>query len=106
MKKKELRNTLERVRMILERYPETRNSDDLLYYRICKSVANDADVSIETMPLAFFLLHRKAIGFPPFESVRRARQKVQAKFPHLDADPSIEDARDENEMVYREFSRE
>lgn len=43
--------------------------------------------------------------FPPFESVRRTRQKVQEKYPDLAASEEVEAGRELNETAYREFAR-
>jgi len=51
------------------------------------------------------LLNRKAYGLPPFESVRRSRQKAQEKNPALAALPEVEAVRIAEEEKFREFAR-
>lgn len=96
-----LKNTTELVKHILETVPETRNSDQLLYYRVCEELNSNA-------LSGFFgevILNLKDYKLPPFESVRRARQKVQAAYPELDAKPKIKEIRSEHEKKYRSYAK-
>ena len=43
--------------------------------------------------------------FPAFETVRRARQKVQERNPELQGVERIKAKRKENEEIFREFAR-
>jgi len=60
--------------------------------------------SIEKIPVTVFLEHMGAWRFPPFESVRRTRQKVQAEYPELAACKKVSDMRCEKEKEYRAFA--
>lgn len=97
----ELKNTTERVKRILINEPATRNSDDLLYLKVCESI----NVVAVNVPFKEMLLKRKEWGLPPFESVRRSRQKVQAENPELSGNTSVEGHRKLNEEVFREYAR-
>ena len=93
------------VKTILQTYPDTRNSDNLLYYHVLKVAGDKNKVDIETMSIPTFLLKMKEYGLPPFESVRRARQKIQAAHPELSAKADVEAYRTLNEQAYREYAR-
>ena len=89
------------VKDILEQVPETRNSDMLLYFAICAK----KNASALDMPFGTVITSLDDYDLPPFESVRRARQKAQADYPHLAASNEVQLFRAENEEMYREFAR-
>ena len=51
-------------------------------------------------------MHMKDYGFPPFESVRRNRQLIQAAHPDLAAGDPIDAHRLVNEERVRDYVRE
>lgn len=85
------------VKMILATIEEARDDDDRLYLEIIKCC------HAENMTVEAFLTGRKAAGIPPFETVRRARQKAQAECPELRGKRTEE--RKEAEKVYFDFAR-
>lgn len=97
----ELKNTSDIVKVILQKYPDTRNSDDLLYLKVCEYV-NGTHISL---PFWKVIKDRKDFGYPPFESVRRSRQKLQATYPELASNKVVEAQREQNENIYKEFAR-
>lgn len=101
-----LKSTSDLVRRILEKDEQARNSDSHLYMRVIEIVADEWPVSLYGMTVCYFLENMKRLGAPPFESVRRARQKMQAKYPHLAACEKVAEARMENEREYRAFAKE
>ena len=101
----DLKTTKRLVVDALEKHPQTRNSDNYLYFIICKGQLEKQGLDIEKISLSNALLHRKKYGLPPFESVRRTRQKAQEKNPKLAALPEVEAARIEEEKNFREFAR-
>ena len=96
----ELKNTSDIVKVILQRYSDTRNSDDLLYISVCEYI----DGAHTNLPFWKFMRDRKDFGYPPFESVRRSRQKLQATYPELSSSKVVEAQREENEKVYKAFA--
>lgn len=90
------------VKTILEEDEMTRNSDSFLYFRLLERI----DKAILTVPVHDFLLGMGLWGIPPFESVRRARQKIQAECPWLAACDKVKEYRAENEEMYVDFARE
>lgn len=89
------------VKTILEEVEEARNSDMRLYFEVCKRLNAHA---LE-YPFAHVILRLEALHLPPFESVRRTRQKVQAEYPNLSANDEVSLYRAENEAEYRDFAR-
>ena len=94
------------VQSILKKDKQARNNDNYLYLRVLQTVAKEKnrphphDITAE-----FFFLNMSDYGFPPFESVRRTRQKVQAECPWLASCKKVEELRTEQEETYREFAR-
>lgn len=96
-----LKNIKELVQSILEKSPETRSSDMLLYFRVCQ-IKNEGALEL---PFGAVITNLDRFYLPPFESVRRTRQKVQAENPHLAPCKKVEEFRAENEAAFREFAR-
>ena len=101
----ELKTTTDLVKDILRKYPQTRNSDNELYFRVCAELGKQKGINIHTMSMPAFFLHMKDYGFPATESVRRARQKLQAEYPELAAVPEVEGQRNLNEKDFRNYAR-
>lgn len=97
----ELRTTTKLVKEVLTDYPATRNSDDLLYIKVCECI-NPISVC---MTFKDMLLKRKDWQLPAFETVRRTRQKVQSENPELAGNIAVEGHRKVNEEVFREYAR-
>lgn len=98
---KNLQNIKAMVKAVLEEEPQTRNSDSLLYLHVLKKVGDN----LLSMSVRDFLANMGESDAPPFESVRRTRQKVQAEYPWLAASPKVGEFRTENEQIYKEFAR-
>lgn len=101
----DLKNTTALVKSILEQDKQSRNSDSFLYLNVLYATAKDKGIDLEDMSVPYFLLNLHGAGLPPFESVRRARQKVQAAYPELAACKRVEEFRTENEATFREYAR-
>lgn len=97
----DLKQTKQLVSFILSKYEDARNSDMMLYLRVVE-FRNERALC---MPFCEVLQNLKALNLPPFESVRRARQKLQEKNAEFDADEVIQRYRAENEAEYRDFAR-
>ena len=101
----DLKNTTKLVKAILEKDAAARNSDSILYFRVINQIALKKGDNIRNISMFDFLLNSKEWGYPPFETVRRTRQKIQAEHPELASSERIEKLRAENEQVYREYAR-
>lgn len=102
---KKLKCTRALVKTILEEDPQARNSDSYLYLQVLNRIAKQNSVNLQNISVIEFLAMLPVSVFPPFESVRRSRQKVQEKFPELCACEKVSAYRAEQEEVYREFAR-
>lgn len=101
-KAKELRSTQDIVKHVLETNPQARNSDDALIIAVCKRInPMCAGMSFETV-----MTHRKELGLPVLESIRRTGQKLRAAFPELAGCDEVEAHRTLNEEIFRDYARE
>jgi hypothetical protein len=104
----DLNSTKALVKSILEKDEVARNSDSFLYLVVIHTIADQKKGEVpppSKITVTDFLLNMSRWGFPPFESVRRTRQKIQAEFPELSANDTVEFFRSENERVYEDFAR-
>lgn len=95
--KKEFKQVKHIVKTILTEYPQTRNSDNLLYLTVIETIGKG---NIDK-PISEVLLNLEELGLPCFETVRRTRQKLQAELPELQACDKVYDYRCEREEEYR-----
>jgi hypothetical protein len=87
------------IETLLRENKELRDNDDLLYLELLKLYNPD----IENVGLGYFLRNRSNTKLPPFETVRRARQKIQAENEDLKGIRT--EARKKAEEKYLEFAR-
>lgn len=99
-KTREMFNTTALVKDILIVDEKARDSDNYLYLKVIERKGIHAD----EVTVATYLTNIIALGCPPFESVRRARQKIQAKFPELSASDTVKRYRAENERDVKAFA--
>jgi hypothetical protein len=102
---KDLKTTTALVHSILEEDEKARNSDSYLYLRVLNTVADKEHINLNEIHVIDFLLNLSKSPFPPFESVRRTRQKLQEKLPHLAPCKAVEELRAENEVAFLEYAR-
>ena len=100
----DLKNTTALVKSILEQDKQCRNSDSFLYLKVLSVVAQRKGINLDSVSIPLFLLEHHGTNFPIFESVRRARQKIQAAHPELAACEAVEGFRAENEAEFRAYS--
>lgn len=98
-------NKIKRVLPIVETalwvFPEVRDDDRLLYFTVCSRILKIRGENIADYTVEQFLTTN---NLPPFETVRRARQKLQAEIPSLRGKRRAE--RMERQEVFRQFARE
>ena len=92
------------VEDILIRHPQTRSCDGLLWLKVLEHQAHEKGVDLRLLSVPYFLPRIAEMGFSPFESVRRNRQKLQAAKPELAASEAVEGFRAEKEAEYRAFA--
>ena len=100
-KSQELINTSKLVKEILMEDERARNGDLYLYIKICEKI----NPNVLRKPFSTVMANLKSYNLPHTETVRRARQKIQAKHPDLSGCRKITQAREENEKAYREYAR-
>lgn len=100
----ELKNVTELVKIILHADERARNNDSFLYLRVLEYYACNNGIDLKRATVQWFFENRDGWGFPPTESVRRARQKLQAKYPALAAREYVQEKRMEKEREYRAYA--
>lgn len=68
-----MKNIEHNVRAVLEKYPESRGNDFVLYAMYIKENTPE----LATVGLIYALLEAQRLGMPSYESVTRARRKIQ-----------------------------
>lgn len=102
----ELKNVTELVKIILTADERARNNDSFLYLRVIEYYACNGGLDLKRTTVEWFFKNRDGWGFPPPESVRRARQKVQAQYPELAATERVRKKRMEKEQEFRAYALE
>ena len=100
----DLKQTSKLVKSILTDNPRTRNSDSFLYLQVLRHYAERTGNPVHEMSVQAFLFYMGELGVPPFETVRRARQKIQRKHPELAANATVTQMRQENEAAYYAYA--
>ena len=80
---------------------KARDDDVYLYLRVCKHF--DAEALNE--PFGRVLSSLRDYYLPPFETVRRSRQKNQQLHPELSASEEIKKIRDKTRKKYRAYAK-
>lgn len=88
------------VKEVLKAVPAARDDDFVLvaevYYKL--------DPSIVGTPFNVVMLGHKELGLPYFESISRARRKLQAKYEELRPSKEVEDARINKQSDYIDYA--
>lgn len=100
-----IRNTSDLVKEALIRNEKARNSDNYLYYLICKAKLKWNGIDIASISFQDGLIRRNEYGLPNFETVRRTRQKIQHEFPELAGTADVEARRVIREEEFRDYAR-
>ncbi len=80
---------------------KARDDDMYLYLQVCKHF--DAEALSE--PFCQVLSSLRDYNLPPFETVRRSRQKNQELHPELSASEEVKKARENKKKEYRDYAR-
>ena len=99
---KNLKTLESKVKAILQKNEDARNDDMTLYLIVCNTYMKD----VGAIPFAEVLEQYKYLGLPSFESVRRTRRKLQAKYPELVGNARVRRLRAEGEKAYRKYAKE
>lgn len=104
--KNDLYKTTKIVKSILEEDRIARNSDSYLYLRVLLYVGRQKNIDVKKISIAYFLIHRKELGFPSYKSVCRSRRKLQSTYRELAGCDKVEAQKVLNEEIYREYAKE
>lgn len=85
---------------------KARNSDNYLYYLVCKAKLAAKGIDIDQISFTDALLRNRELGIPIFESVKRARQKEQAANPDVAPSSEVEELRKANEAEVKNYVRD
>lgn len=91
-----------KVRGILVDFPESRRNDFVLYARYIQRY----NAELQGVGLIYALLEASRLQMPNYESISRARRKIQQKEPELCPPEKAQKARAEKENVYRLYAKE
>lgn len=89
------------VYQVLKEVPEARKDDFVLV----AEVYNRIQPLINNVSFNRVMLAHKELGLPYFESISRARRRLQSIFEELRPSQEVQDARLEEQLVYREYAR-
>lgn len=89
------------VYQVLKEVPEARKDDFVLV----AEVYNKIQPLINNVSFNRVMLGHKDLGLPYFESISRARRRLQSIFEELRPDQEVQDARLEEQLIYREYVR-
>ena len=89
------------VKQALIKNISARDDDHLLYIEVVYII----DPGLVNVNFMMNFKNARQLGLPPFESVSRARRKLQEKYPELRATSKVENARKEKQMEFEEYSK-
>ena len=89
------------VYQVLKEVPEARKDDFVLV----AEVYNRIQPLIFNVPFNQVMLAHKELGLPYFESISRARRRLQSIFEELRPSQEVQEARLEEQLIYREYAR-
>lgn len=98
----DLKNLTKLVKTVLEEYPATRDSDNLLYLVVCKQL----NPSVDLFPFGTVITNLESYGLPNIKSVERSRRRLQAKYPELSSTEKVKAMRSELEAEFKAFAVE
>lgn len=103
---KKLLKITELVKGILEENEETRDDDNLLWLEAIRETAYKRDcVYVLDWSIAGLMNNIRNLHLPTFESVSRARRKLQEKYPELRGEEKARKEREKREEIYKEYAR-
>ena len=91
----------ELVEKVLREHTDSRDDNFILIYRVYREINEDL-----VLRELFFqvMLYHKEYKLPSFESITRARRKLQNKYPELKPSKEVQEIRDKEEMDYFKYA--
>lgn len=104
---KNMNNISNMVKKVLIEIPETRDDDNLLWLEALRESLKDrkSGYAMADLTLAYVLKSIHKLGLPSFETVSRARRKLQAKYPELRGSENVRRERAKKEKTFKEYSK-
>lgn len=99
--KRDFENLEKMIKDILITEPKTRNSDALLYIKVCMQLNPEA----RKMTFEDVILNTNELGLPTLATVGRYRRKIQQYHKELSAKAYIEACRKVKEEEFKEYSK-
>lgn len=96
-----IKNVEKMVRSILEIDVDSRNSDNVLYWNILDCLTPQRGTNWTAYDV---FINGKELGLPNYETVRRARQKLQEKNPELRGSRRVQERRSDRERVFHGYA--
>jgi hypothetical protein len=97
----EFKSTTKLVKDILVKNKKARDSDIVLYLKVMERL----NPPTLTMPFGMVLRNLKELGLPCYDTVSRARRKIQSDNPDLQGSERVQDRRAELEEEYRKYAK-
>lgn len=101
-----LSTTSELVKDIMTVNPGARDSDNYLFYLVCKKLLADQEIDIEDMLFTKLFLSLPAYGLPQFETVGRVRRKIQQEYPELQCSEEVRIGRSMKQDSFMDYATE
>lgn len=89
------------VKQALEINKSARENDHLLYVEVVYII----DPALVNVNFKMNFMNARTLGLPPFESVSRARRKLQEKYPELRATKLTQNARAEKQIEFEDYAK-
>lgn len=86
---------------IMVKYPATRDSDELLYLKVCEYY----NPTVLNKSFKQVFVNRLFNGIPSFETVRRCRTKVQSEHEELHSTLEVKQKRQKARRVFIEWAK-
>ena len=98
---KNIKNTSDIVKFILQTNPQTRNCKDYLVKCVYEHINKDS----VNLPFWELMARRNELGLPPYGSVTRCMRKLQRAFPELRPNDEVAGWRAVNEEIVKDYAR-
>lgn len=90
------------VKFVLENSKQSREDNFILVYLVYRSLYID----VNELTFQHIMLNHKALKLPSFESITRARRKLQSKYDYLKPNNNVLNNRFVEEKKYISYSKE
>lgn len=96
-----IENVEKLVKKALQRNKDTRSNDHKLYIEVAYII----NPALANVNFKMNFENAKEVGLPPFESVSRARRKLQEKYPELRPEKITQYVRNLKQIEFEDYSK-